>query len=220
MGLNDSFAQLRTQLLLMESKPQSTKLLHLFLKKLSNALFLLELLCLKIIQRFSFEVIIHLHRPTNLPYFRIILDKINVMIAQFAPIVIYRVTRLRSVTSYTIIHRVIVNAAINVLILLQPHLLNQQNPLFLQWLSSNSIDPLSLTSNEQCQSPLAILQNHLSKATSTESSSHVADICFNQHITFYNVLYIPSFAFNLISISAMTGQLLIEIRFDRDFCAF
>lgn len=56
--------------------------------------------------------------------------------------------------------------------------------------------------------------------TSRVSVEFMGDICFNQHITFYNVLYIPSFAFNLISISAMTGQLLIEIRFDRDFCAF
>lgn len=46
----------------------------------------------------------------------------------------------------------------------------------------------------------------------------VGDVCLSGLIMLINVMYIPTFAFNLIAISDLTHHLPIAVKFDSDLC--
>lgn len=48
--------------------------------------------------------------------------------------------------------------------------------------------------------------------------SFVGDVCINSHIYLQNVMFIPSFQFNFISISALTAHLHIMVQFVDNSC--
>ena len=50
----------------------------------------------------------------------------------------------------------------------------------------------------------------------TVAISHIGTVCLNKSITLHSVLHVPSFSFNLISVSSLTSSLSCLITFTHD----